>query len=210
MASPQRDTPRYASRAIVRRAFRWVIAPLCATGLALMFLASPALAHDSLKSSTPAGGAVVSELGQIVLEFHDRVSFPAVVLHDTAGKRFDAGEARADGSKVYEDVAAPVPPGAYVIAWRVVSSDGHPIEGEIPFTVTGASGAAAGATAASPGTTTPATTGTLTATTTTGSSGGGIPGWAWAGIVIVVLVAAGVGLRTARPAREGDSDQATR
>lgn len=32
-------------------------------------------------------------------------------------------------------VEGPMPPGAYTIAWRTASSDGHPIRGEIPFRV---------------------------------------------------------------------------
>jgi methionine-rich copper-binding protein CopC len=32
-------------------------------------------------------------------------------------------------------VEGAMPPGAYTIAWRTASSDGHPIRGEIPFRV---------------------------------------------------------------------------
>ncbi len=205
-------------RGVAARATSLVLAPLCAAALALGPLATPALAHDSLKSSTPASGAVVSEVEQVVLEFHDRVSFPAVVVHDSAGKRYDSGEPRTEGSKVYENVAGPLPAGAYVIAWRVVSSDGHPVEGEIPFTV-GGSGSAAGAPApaasaassggADQGAAAAAQDGgadpTPAAAADTQESGGGIPVWAWIVIALLVVVAVTVGLRAARPGREGDS-----
>jgi methionine-rich copper-binding protein CopC len=217
--APARIAPaRFAAvRDVAIRATALVLAPLCAAALALGLLATPALAHDSLKSSTPASGSVVSEVDQVVLEFHDRVSFPAVVVHDSAGKRYDSGEPRADGPKVYENVAGPLPPGAYVIAWRIVSSDGHPVEGEIPFTVGGAGGAAASAApAASAGSSGGADPGSAAtaqdaagqspaAASTAQEPGGGIPVWAWVVIALLVVVAVVVGLRAARPGREGDS-----
>jgi hypothetical protein len=188
--------PRVVARAVLL---------LCSACVALTFLTPAALAHDSLKSSSPASGAVVSGVREIDLEFHDRVSFPAVVLHDAAGKRFDSGAARADGPKVYEAVAGPVPPGSYVIAWRIVSSDGHPVEGEIPFTVAGSSSAGSSSVAAAPPVSPAATPSTANAGGE-GTSGGGLPGWVWAGIVLLLIVAGGVGLRSARPARRTDPD----
>ncbi|MEV7965950.1 copper resistance protein CopC [Sphaerisporangium sp. NPDC088356] len=175
---------------------------LCLSGVVVGLAAPPALAHDSLKSSSPAKDSTVSRLDQIELEFSAHASFPVVVLHDAAGRRFESGPPRTDGSKVFESVAGPLPPGGYVIAWRIVSSDGHPVEGEIPFTVQGAqggtgapsgaaqpTGAAAGASAA------PAPAPADTA------SRAGVPVWVWAGLGVLVVVGAAVLLTGRRSSR---------
>ncbi|WP_171055478.1 copper resistance CopC family protein, partial [Nonomuraea sp. KC401] len=105
--------------------------------LVLALPAAPAHAHDKLKSSSPAKDAEVSSVEEIELEYTASVKFPFIVLHDAAGGQITLGEPETDGPKVSAAVPEPLAPGSYVIAWRVVSSDGHPIEGEIPFTVKG-------------------------------------------------------------------------
>jgi len=105
---------------------------LCAV---LGAFAAPALAHDTLRSSTPASNAVVSSLDLIELKFNNNVRYPVVLLHDAAGQRFPSGTPRTRGAKVLVDVDEPLPSGNYTVVWRVVSADGRPIEGEIPFTV---------------------------------------------------------------------------
>ncbi|MBO3749624.1 copper resistance protein CopC [Streptosporangiaceae bacterium NEAU-GS5] len=173
-----------ASRALVRAALVTCFGVLC-----LLVVPSAAQAHDSLKSSSPAKNAVVTDLKQIELEYSAHVSFPVVIVHDAAGRRYDTGEPRTDGPNVFKNVA-PLPNGSYVIAWRVVSSDGHPIQGEIPFTV-------AGSAVTAPPVAVAATSG---AAGQPQEEGQGIPGWIWA--IAIVLVALGVaallGVRTRR------------
>ncbi|MEV4454563.1 copper resistance protein CopC [Microbispora sp. NPDC049633] len=153
-------------------------------GISCLFavvFAAPASAHDSLKKSTPAANAVVSGLGEIELEFSAHVSFPVIILHDATGRRFESGTPRVDDSTVVEAVAGPLPPGSYTIAWRVVSSDGHPIQGEIPFVVGSSSAASAGGTApvASP-----------VAGEGRPHQETGIPGWSWAVVAAVAVLGA--------------------
>ncbi|MFI6318848.1 copper resistance protein CopC [Nonomuraea sp. NPDC050556] len=162
---------------------RFLLAAVC--GGILLMSASPALAHDSLKSSSPAKDARVDAVKEITLEYSARVRFPFVVLHDTAGRKIALGEPRADGPKVITEVGEKLPPGAYVIAWRVVSSDGHPIEGEIPFTVMGA---------ASPGSSAPA----ASATSASSSESRGIPVWVWVTGGVLLLAGVGLALRSRR------------
>jgi len=153
-------------------------------GISCLFavvFAAPASAHDSLKKSTPAANAVVSGLAEIELEFSAHVSFPVIVLHDAAGRRFESGTPRVTDSTVVEGVAGPLPPGGYTIAWRVVSSDGHPIEGEIPFVVGSSSVASAGGAAPSA---TPVTVADSLDQET------GTPGWIWAVVAAVAVLGA--------------------
>lgn len=99
-------------------------------------LATPALAHDALKSSDPAKDAEVETVEEVTLEFTGKVRLPTVVVTDSDGTHHESGKPEVDGQVVTQELKASLPKGKYTIAYRVVSSDGHPIQGEIPFTVT--------------------------------------------------------------------------
>ncbi|MGP3962681.1 copper resistance CopC family protein [Nonomuraea sp. 3N208] len=116
------------------------LAALTAILAALLVLGAggPALAHDALKSSNPAKGAAVEALDEVELEFTAKVRMPFVIVRGPGDTPRQAGEPQLDGKVVTQAVKGPLPDGKYTIAYRVVSSDGHPIEGEIPFTVKGA------------------------------------------------------------------------
>ncbi|NRQ36263.1 hypothetical protein HII36_31175 [Nonomuraea sp. NN258] len=189
--------------------------------LALLALTAPAAyAHDSLKSSSPAKDAQVSAVEEIELEFSSRVKFPFVVLHDSAGRAVRLGTPELDGHRVRTGVPEPLAARAYVIAWRVVSSDGHPIEGEIPFKVKGApapessapessgpesSGPASGPASSGPAAETSAPATSISPAGAAGdrpaaadSAGGGMPGWLWAALAALVLLGGIVMITTRR------------
>jgi len=174
---------------ILSTLLRRTLVAVIGCGLFLSVTAPAALAHDSLKSSSPAKGATVSGVETIELEYSSRVRFPLVVLRTAAGQLIKLGEPQADGPKVRTAVPGPLAGGSYVIAWRVVSSDGHPIEGEIPFTVKAtSSGTTAPATAAAAATTAPAASAQTTQPAAAAQGGGGIPGWLWAGLAALVVL----------------------
>ncbi|SDJ21488.1 hypothetical protein SAMN05421874_10190 [Nonomuraea maritima] len=100
--------------------------------------AAPAHAHDRLKSSSPARNATVESIDEVRLEFSSKVRVPFVNVRGPGDVEHKAGEPEVDGAVVTQAVDGPLPDGRYTIAYRVVSSDGHPIEGEIPFEVKGA------------------------------------------------------------------------
>ncbi|SDJ16433.1 copper resistance CopC family protein [Nonomuraea jiangxiensis] len=110
-----------------------IIAALLVSGTA-----APALAHDALKSSSPAKGAEVESLDEVTLEFTANVRMPFVIVRGPGDAEHQSGKPELDGKVVTQAVEGPLPDGKYTIAYRVVSSDGHPIEGEIPFRVEGA------------------------------------------------------------------------
>jgi methionine-rich copper-binding protein CopC len=118
--------------------------------LVLLGTAGPALAHDALKSSDPAKGATVESVDEVRLEFTSGVRIPVVVVRGAGGTAHQSGDPRADGKVVTQELKGALPDGKYTIAYRVVSSDGHPIEGEIPFTVKGAPSASPSPSATSP------------------------------------------------------------
>lgn len=129
---------------------------LTAAGL-LLAAATTAAAHDELVGSDPPAGAALDTGPTTVrLDFSADVMAlgAAVVVADDAGTAYQQGSPELDGSSVTVPVDPDLPDGGYEIRWRVVSSDGHPITGVVPFTVGDPSAAVPGTTA--PGTTAPA------------------------------------------------------
>jgi copper transport protein len=114
-------------------------------------LAAPASAHATLESTTPASGAALTHSpGRIVLHFDEQVevSFGSIRVFNASSKRVDAGNAThvpSDSHSVQVDVPTSLPAGGYVVTWRVISADSHPVHGAFTFTI-GSAGAAAGLT----------------------------------------------------------------
>ncbi|MET0728648.1 MAG: copper resistance protein CopC [Acidimicrobiales bacterium] len=110
-----------------------------ALGLALVVAsAAPAAAHASLISVDPADGARLDESpATVTLTFSEPVStdLGGVRVLDGDGERVDAGAARTDGSVVRVDLQPNLAEGTYVISYRVVSADGHPVRGGSVFGV---------------------------------------------------------------------------
>ncbi|GIG88127.1 copper resistance CopC family protein [Plantactinospora endophytica] len=100
--------------------------------------ARPAAAHAQLVGSDPrADSTVTRQLDQITLTFNELVrgNFSTVVVTGPDGARHGTGQPRAVDKQVHLPVE-PVRSGGYRVAYRVVSADGHPIQGQFRFTVT--------------------------------------------------------------------------
>lgn len=111
-----------------------VATPLLAL-LALGGLAAPASAHASLVSSTPEADATLDALpDEVELVFSQDVRAPAyVVVTGPDGDVVD-GSPEIDGTTVTQAVGGSTE-GGYTLAYRVISADGHPISGQIAFSV---------------------------------------------------------------------------
>lgn len=121
-----------------RRAPARLAAGSALAALLLLPTATAASAHDDLVGSDPAPGAALEAAPAAVrLDFSaDVLAFgAAVVVADDAGGTWQAGNPVLDGSSVSVPLDPGLPDGAYEVRWRVVSSDGHPITGLVPFTV---------------------------------------------------------------------------
>lgn len=131
-----------------RRRRRRLAGLLAALGAAVLVVApaTPALAHASLESSSPASGAVETTAPtELVLEFDEAVALDlgGVELTDAAGTAIDIPDARTvegDPSTVTVTDLPDLAPGVYVVVWQVSSSDGHPARGAFTFQVGTASG----------------------------------------------------------------------
>ncbi|MDG4832952.1 copper resistance protein CopC [Solwaraspora sp. WMMD1047] len=109
---------------------------LTATGGGLLG-ARPAAAHAQLQASDPrADSTVTTQIDQITLTFSELVrgDFSTVVVTGPDGARHTTGPPEAVDKQVRLPVE-PVRSGDYRVAYRVVSADGHPIQGQFRFTV---------------------------------------------------------------------------
>ncbi len=104
----------------------------------LLLLAKPASAHALLLGTSPAAGARVPHApATVVLTFDEAVVVPpgAVRVLDGSGANVAQGAAfHPDGVGARVAVrSARLQPGRYVVAWRVVSDDGHIVSGAFAF-----------------------------------------------------------------------------
>ncbi|MCE7001506.1 copper resistance protein CopC [Kibdelosporangium philippinense] len=187
-------------------------AALLLSATALLSTAAPALAHTSLKSSDPQKNSSINTVpSQIQLTFSEPVQVEpgAVSVAGPGGEQWTVGQVTVDKAVVTAPVTPIGPAGQYTINWRVISGDGHPLTGKVPFTLT--------VPAAAPTTTTPTTTTsppTETSATQPGQNGsavatatptpaaqenedsGGIPAWVWiVGAIVIIGLGVFAGMR---------------
>ncbi len=107
--------------------------------VALLALASTALAHTELVSSVPRWKSTVSApVKEVMLEFGGDVRLTAVVLADSDGATKKVGPVPTAVAKKFTiPVDEPLPPGDYKVTWRAVGSDTHVVTGEVRFKVAG-------------------------------------------------------------------------
>ncbi|MDN6177200.1 MAG: copper resistance protein CopC, partial [Micrococcaceae bacterium] len=114
--------------------------------LALLGPIGAASAHDQLISNDPGSGSTVEAMPQkIVLTYNNTpIAIGSEIrVEDDAGTNWAAGPAKVTDRDVEQAIQDGTPAGEYTVKWRVVSSDGHPIQGTFTFTTT--SGAPEGA-----------------------------------------------------------------
>lgn len=183
---------------------------LAVSMLAALGLTGTAFAHATLIGSDPADGAVLPTAPSVVtLTFDDNLEDfqPTVVVTGPDGNQYQSGSATIDGAKLSSAVAPLTVAGAYTIAYRVVSDDGHPVEGQVHFEFAAApvtTSAARPSTPATAGTSAPTTSAaprpsaqssavavpTVTSdTSATSSSSSGWTAWQWAAVVVFVIIA---------------------
>ena len=124
-----------------RRRYVWRVAavPLAA----LLFVAasaSPAFAHATLEQTSPAAGQVLDRSPKtLTLGFNEsvEVALGAIRVFNSKGERLDVGGAShptGQQSRVQVDLPK-LGNDSYVVTWRVISSDSHPVKGAFTFQV---------------------------------------------------------------------------
>lgn len=117
----------------------------------LVLVGAPAAsAHDALESTSPADGVTLDRLPhQVTLTFAEQ-PLPLGLQVLVKGPTGDVaqGPATISGPVVTQQLSPQAPAGAYVVTYRVTSSDGHPISGTFGFhAIVGLDGSTATATA---------------------------------------------------------------
>ena len=117
-----------------------------ALGLALfttVISATSAAAHAELIRITPEPNARLTTAPiEVVLEFSEPVSasFATVLVTTAGGTVVTRGKPAVVGARITQALSPRLDAGAYRVAFRVVSADGHPVTGESGFTLLPASG----------------------------------------------------------------------
>jgi methionine-rich copper-binding protein CopC len=114
-----------------------------ATGLLLLLLPIAAAAHAIVLDSVPAPNAVLPRPpAQVVLRFNSKIEkqLTRVTLTGGGGPPRPVSVAKDVGGDAGQPdrivvPLGPLPPGPYVIRYKVLSADGHVTEGTLRFTV---------------------------------------------------------------------------
>jgi len=162
--------------------------------LAVVGLATPAFAHNQLIGSNPENEATVQQSPSVLeLTFDQPVQkgegLNSVAVTGPDGSTWSTGPVEVSSNVVTATVDELGPTGEYTIGYRILSADGHPVSGEVVFTLA----------TAGDGTPAPAEAQTEdqasgSADEGTGEGDGGLPVWVWILGAVVVL---GAGLTVA-------------
>lgn len=184
---------------------RRLLVPIVLAGLAVFGFATPALAHNVLVGSNPASGSsVASGPSEVQLDFDAPVQFGAnylTVIGPDGNHWEKTDNATVKGDSVATAVAPLGAAGVYKIGYRIISADGHPVSGEVSFTLTTAGTGTPPAQSASEGGggAPAAATGGTSSSAAAATTSPGVPVWVWVlGAVILLGVGLFFGLRTPR------------
>lgn len=106
-------------------------------------LSGTAYAHPKLLSASPAENAVVAKPARLQLQFSEQL-VPAFSTADltmdampgmAAMKMASTAKVAPDGRTLVITPKSALPRGRYTVAWRVVSSDTHRVNGTYSFSV---------------------------------------------------------------------------
>ena len=110
-----------------------------------LLMSTLAQAHPKLLSSTPAEGADGASPGKIELHFSESLmtqfSGAKLVMTEMPGMAHSPMPMKAkvaggsDPKTMVITPLSPLPAGSYKVEWRAVSSDTHPITGNVTFQV---------------------------------------------------------------------------
>lgn len=115
---------------------------LATAALSVIATAPVATAHAELESTTPKQGSTVQQLPQqVTLTFSEPIRNPAFVEVTGPGSaNVASGDVQVRDEMLTQQLGDSAGGGAYSMAYRVTSADGHPISGTVRFTVAGGAG----------------------------------------------------------------------
>lgn len=122
----------------MRRVALLLSALVLAWSFAGIATAGPAAAHATLVSTDPGEGARLSTApARVSLEFSEGVSLGAGYARvlSAGGERVDTGTASVEGGLLTIPLRSGLPDDGYLVTYRVVSADSHPISGAFSYVV---------------------------------------------------------------------------
>ncbi|GLW30747.1 copper resistance CopC/CopD family protein [Actinoplanes regularis] len=125
-----------------RRRSATVLLGLLIGMIGVVFSAGPASAHAALVSSDPNNGNIVPDApNKVTLTFSESVQLipGKIKVLGPDSSRADAGEPTVDGTQVTIPLRSGGARGTYLVTYRVVSADSHPVAGTITYSVGAAS-----------------------------------------------------------------------
>lgn len=176
-----------------------------------------AAAHDSLVDSDPAADEAVETLpDELTLTFSAALiggeGSTEVVVTGPDGKDVADGKATVDGAMVIQQLASEAAAGQYHVIWKVVSSDGHPTDGEFGFSVSTGTVVTPSVSSTAPAAPTTEASSTPEPTSTaapTANASSGASAWIWAlsigGIAIIAALMVWFTMRARRKDAPTDS-----
>ena len=109
--------------------------------LTLLITIQPAYAHTKLVSASPVAGSTVENWPtQIILEFDEELQNLGpekanfLVVNNAVGDQVSETDEVIDGNKLIVTLSPNEVKGPVLVFYHVVSTDGHPVEGEFKFT----------------------------------------------------------------------------
>ncbi|QGQ46445.1 copper resistance protein CopC [Metabacillus sediminilitoris] len=106
--------------------------------LTWLFLAIPfvTLAHTTVSNSNPNEGEIITEeLSELSVEFAGQIENQGslTLIHDQ--EEIPLEHISIEEKKISGDVSSPLENGSYTLIWKIASTDGHLMTGDIPFTI---------------------------------------------------------------------------
>jgi len=118
-----------------------IIAALFTGLLTLLLNTQPVNAHTKLISASPSAGSTLEIWPtQIILEFDEELQNLGpekanfLVVNNSVGDQVSETDEVIDGNKITVTLSPNEIKGPVLVYYRVVSTDGHPVEGEYKFT----------------------------------------------------------------------------
>ncbi|MGW5673016.1 copper resistance protein CopC [Micromonospora sp. NPDC003776] len=188
-----------------RAARAWSVVLAAACGVSMLLPAAPAAAHNSLTGSDPKDGSRVAtapkrlELRFLATPAPDRTKITVTGPDQAAAS---SGPPTFAGNRVSVPFT-PGPAGVYTVAYQVGSADGHPVKGQVTFTLTtGAPAAGPASPTSTPATSVAPTSAPASPVPAASRADDGGPGWWWVlgAVVVLAALAGGLLLRRRRAA----------
>lgn len=130
------EEARASMSATFGQSIRRVLSLLAIMVTLTFFSALPAGAHAVVEGTTPTNNQTIQQAPEFVeVTFNETVitEKDSLKVFDSRTRRIDTGSTRVlDNRRVQVDVGR-LAPGGYVMTWRVVSADGHPLRGASTF-----------------------------------------------------------------------------